>query len=191
MSKKKRTTEQIERDTIRTHNLRVKGHSYRDIAKIISNENDYNVSHQVLFECHNNYFNKIKESFKDQHLKELQVQIDQKDKIINECWIAWEKSKGQQERRELKTGEGSYVKTVHEESYGDTAYLQMIEKAMDAKAKLMGLYIQKENEQKGGGNTYIQHNNTTYIDIKSIQFLPSPNNTDLPTSEDDINIKVD
>ncbi len=92
----------------------------------------------------------------------LQLELERIDDIVKEAWEAWNKSKQDGERirttrRGTKGKESGEMETTgftqqREEfcGYGDTRYLDVVQRALIERRKLLGLYAPEKKEVSGG-----------------------------------------
>ena len=93
----------------------------------------------------------------------LQLELNRIDDLVKEAWEAWDKSKRDYERKKAKQqgtmgdgGGGSNVTTTRVEQqkeevicYGDPRYLDLINKLLVERRKLLGLYKPEQHELAG------------------------------------------
>jgi hypothetical protein len=108
---------------------------------------DYKLTpQQIWYDC-----KQILIEWKKTRLKEIDDYIDielkKLDRIENELWVAWDKSKTGKFRKKLKGGEidasgnlsgGKLKEQVFEETSGNSKYLDLILDVMERRAKLLG-----------------------------------------------------
>jgi hypothetical protein len=138
----KRTTHERERDRERVAELYLGGHTYREIAEILSSERDYTLVHSTVLRD----MKVVEEQWRERatkHLSDWKAQeLARIDKVERAAWEAWERSIGQHEVCTEKSG-GQYgperqVKT--EELAGDPRYLDKVAWCVSERCKILGLY---------------------------------------------------
>lgn len=146
-----RTKEQRERDKAFISTLFVKNYSMSEIADklhqfVLEEGDDYTVTRQqILYDCR-----QIMIEWKKQRLKfvdnYVELELKKLDKMENELWQAWERSKGGKRRTKIEGGTanggtvsgGTLKERQLEDTNGDPRYLDQIMNVMDRRAKLLG-----------------------------------------------------
>lgn len=147
-----RRKEQKERDRAFIATLFVKNYSLLEMAERLHQYtteagDDYKLTpQQIWYDC-----KQILIEWKKTRLKDIDDYIDielkKLDRIENELWLAWEKSKTGKYRKKIKGGElsadgqvsgGKLKEQVLEETSGNSKYLDLILDVMERRAKLLG-----------------------------------------------------
>lgn len=146
-----RTKQQKERDRSFIATLYVKNFSLQDmadkLAEFVQDEgDDYRLTpQQVWYDC-----KQILIEWKRTRLSDIDdfinIELKKLDRIENELWIAWDKSKGGKRKTKIDGGTlqggavtgGSLKERILEETNGDPRFLDQIMQVMDRRAKLLG-----------------------------------------------------
>ncbi len=149
MSAKKRNKTQILDDNKFIHSLKLKGVSFSGITDLLNSSRDYSLSIATVVTTYNKFLDGIIELLSEESKQEVRVQLDRYELIIKESFEQWELSKEDKKFKEetykSKNESDKLIKQRETVATGDTKYLDSIMKAMDAKAKLLNLYEQKES----------------------------------------------
>lgn len=169
--KVKRTKEQIEADRKFCSNLFLRGHTYRDMAERLKQHHNEigGIHYEISFVMIQKDMQALLIQWKRDSLQTvdeyLQRELNKLDKIEEEAWMAWEKSKTGKIRaktRNLKTAAKKYVddtdkldengelmeprpiyegfdEEATETSAGNPKFFDVILSSMQRRAKLMGL----------------------------------------------------
>lgn len=150
-SSKKRTKDQKEADINFCIDLFIKNYSYAKITEKLNERNQknglgYSLTirtvwmdiKSVLDEWRKNNYNDI-----DAY---IHIELKKLDKIENELWEAWDKSKSISKRTKIKGGilDGNHIKGGEIESRqlddnnGDPRYLELLLKVQERRARLLG-----------------------------------------------------
>lgn len=137
-----------------------RGYSYREIQKEVITR--LGLSSYALGSVHKDVQQLLAEwrEYRITKVDEvLQLELERIDELIKEAWIAWEKSKEDYQRKRgkrqgmpLDSGNGGIetlrVEEVNEDvtCYGDPRYLDVVNKNLIERRKLLGLYAPEKRE---------------------------------------------
>ncbi len=156
-----RTEGQREEDLVLITDLYTRGYTLQGIAEAIEANRDYTLSVETIRKD----IKQVRERWQAVHQEQiadyLVIQLTKLDRIEAEYWEAWEKSKQEQVEEtkeanaEMYGGQVMKVITKIQTTPGDAKYLQGIERCIDRRAKLLGLYKEAEKPtnpepEKGG-----------------------------------------
>lgn len=146
-----RSKEQRERDRAFISSLFVKNYGLAEMARMLQEfvqdeGDDYRLSpQQIWYDC-----KAIMVEWKRTRLKMVddyvELELKKLDKIENELWTAWERSKGGKRKTKIEGGTasggtvsgGTLKERQLEDTNGDPRYLDQIMHVMDRRAKLLG-----------------------------------------------------
>ncbi|MHC4748349.1 MAG: hypothetical protein ACYTFW_00610 [Planctomycetota bacterium] len=150
------------KDRIDIARLYVQGYSQTYIAHWMSENRKYTLSQQTISKD----IKAVLQEWRDQYLPEIDemkaAELARIDALIQEAWQGWYKSKEVKETSETehteqhtKSGETSSIKPIYEESKsklkqenrdGDYRFLQMIDKCIERRCKILGLEAPSRHE---------------------------------------------
>jgi len=146
----KRSNAQKEVDRIFIAGLLVKCVTIREITRRLNERNvsaGYTLSHVQVFQDSKIIFEEWRKEKIDLVDTKMELELAKLDKIENECWEAFERSKEGRRKTLITGGEmvgnqmsGGQIKEREiETTFGDTKFLDIIQKSMDKRAALLGL----------------------------------------------------
>lgn len=133
----------------------LKGKNYRDIAKMISDDREYSISHVAVGNDVKFVLNEWKKTRDDKVELYLTIELAKIDKLEREYWEAWEKSKVDWEQKAakiIKNKDGKEIGGVlsreetsvkHFTEFGDPRFLQGVERCIEKRIALLGLDAEK------------------------------------------------
>ena len=153
MAAPKRSKHQTQNDLLFVASKLVLSKTVRQIAELLNQRNEeqgagYTLSYVQIHKDVKKIFKMWKKE-RDVYIAEiLQLQLNKIDKIEEELWIAWEKSKKVKEKTKYMGGtmvDGKYsggklYEKLIETTPGNSRYLERIESCVDMRAKLLGMY---------------------------------------------------
>jgi len=152
LKKNKRSDYQKESDRVFIANLLVKCFVIREIARQLNEKNKIEGRGYTLsFQQVHSDIKLIYAEWKEQKMEFIDSKMEHEtaklDKIESECWEAWERSKEGKRKTVIEGGEivagqmsgGSLKEREIETTFGDTKFLDIIQKCMDRRAALLGL----------------------------------------------------
>lgn len=141
----KRTKQQIIEDHSKIAQLFVQAYSLREIAAELSKVRSYTLSHQQICKDIKTVVAQWKtdtSAFIDERMESDLMKLE---RIENEAWQAWERSKGiKRTRTKTKVGE-VVTKTIKDENLiGDPKFLEVIRQVLQDRANLLGYMAPKK-----------------------------------------------
>jgi hypothetical protein len=170
----KRSPGQKSKDRLEIIEHYLTGKHYRDIAKIISSERNYSISHATVGTDVKIILNEYKKTREDKFELYLTIELAKIDKIECEYWEAWEKSKVNFKQESGKNGytlRGNYEEESFKEivEYGDPRFLQGIERCVQKRIDLLGLEAAKTLNIKTVSETTVFRVKTKQLDDVSMK----------------------
>ena len=142
---KKRTKEQILEDRVKVAEMFVQSYTLRQIAEEVCKDRPYKLSHVQICQDIKTVVAQWKtdtSAFIDERMESDLMKLE---RIENEAWQAWERSKGIKRTR-TKTKVGDVVtNTIKDENLvGDPKFLEVIRQVLQDRANLLGYMAPKK-----------------------------------------------
>lgn len=140
----KRTRLEIERDRAYCSELFLKGYTYREIAKRLSEKlvewhAEYTIGWTQVFQDIQAMLIEWKRSRLENIDQYVTAELQKLDRLEVEAWEAWEKSKQEKETKSMRqTGNGTSKELRKEDMYGNPKYLDLLLNIQQRRAKLLG-----------------------------------------------------
>lgn len=140
----KRTRLEIERDRAYCSELFLKGYTYREIAKRLSEKliewhAEYTIGWTQVFQDIQAMLIEWKRSRLENIDQYVTAELQKLDRLEVEAWEAWEKSKQEKETKSMrKTDNGTSKELRKEDMYGNPKYLDLLLNIQQRRAKLLG-----------------------------------------------------
>ena len=140
----KRTRLEIERDRAYCSELFLKGYTYREIAKRLSEKlvewhAEYTIGWTQVFQDIQAMLIEWKRSRLENIDQYVTAELQKLDRLEVEAWEAWEKSKQEKETKSMRqTDNGTSKELRKEDMYGNPKYLDLLLNIQQRRAKLLG-----------------------------------------------------
>lgn len=149
MAAQKRGDGERERDLVEIATLYAKSWTYQAIADKINKERPYQLTKQQIYYDVKEIVKNWREEHKEKIDGYLVQQLNKLDLLELEYWNSWERSKGKKKEKTHKEGitsEGGTYDETAIKSYtevGDPSYLAGVERCIEKRSKLLGLFTEK------------------------------------------------
>jgi len=164
MAAPKRTKFERENDLQRIAELYLKGWYQSAIAKEIGVAQP-----QIAYDL-----KEIRQRWRESSIRDFDEDRNQEleriDILEREYWSAWERSKEEKTRtRQTKHGDISSASVEKETLLGNPAYLSGVERCIELRCKILGLYAPIKNEVAGKDGAPIDHHVTIeYVETNTV-----------------------
>jgi hypothetical protein len=146
----KRGPGQMESDKLFIAGLLVKSVTIREITRRLNEHNTergYSLSHVQVYKDIKSIYQEWKEAKNDLIDTKMDLELAKLDKMEDECWDAWERSKEGKRKTVIEGGQmigsqlsgGTIKEREIETTFGDTKFLDIIQRCMEKRAALLGL----------------------------------------------------
>jgi hypothetical protein len=141
----KRTKEQILEDRVKVAEMFVQSYSLRQIADEVCKDRPYKLSHVQICQDIKAVVAQWKidtSAFIDERMESDLMKLE---KIENEAWLAWERSKGKRITKTQSQTGGETTRVIKEEALvGDPKFLEVIRQVLQDRANLLGYMAPKK-----------------------------------------------
>lgn len=173
MATNKRTKAQRENDAKILAELLIKNTPIREMTLVINTQRlgMYQLSFQQVHYDIKKIIDQWRAEREEFVTERIYLELAKIDKIESECWNEWERSKTSRQKTVISGGKldnghitkGKIKTRESQVTFGDVRYLEMIDKCIDKRIKLLGLYAPIKVDT---GNSRNSMNESTRADIE-------------------------